>query len=153
MPPMVINGVTVEDKDVLVVVHQEGGGERKPRSSRCSGVAQRKIETSFKYYNNVIFEAKDMHNLLDYFGGLWTEGAQYKISRVKKRYAYALAYRGELMDALKHVNRYLGGNISFISDDFESFEGLHAGAALTDEKRLTGHSGRCFVVKLTRFST
>ncbi|RCV29537.1 hypothetical protein SETIT_6G021500v2 [Setaria italica] len=112
------------------------------------------FEIMFTLLNlTVIFEAKDMHNLLDYFGGLWTEGAQYKISRVKKRYAYALAYRGELMDALKHVNRYLGGNISFISDDFESFEGLHAGAALTDEKRLTGHSGRCFVVKLTRFST
>jgi hypothetical protein len=50
MPPMVVDGVRVEE-DVLVVVHQ-GGGAGQPMSSRCNSRAKREIETSFKYYNN-----------------------------------------------------------------------------------------------------
>ncbi|CAO2189283.1 unnamed protein product [Urochloa humidicola] len=153
---MVIGGVRVEKDDVFIVVNQEGGLMRRA-TIRSNPGARFQIETNFNNYNCVIFEAKDMPHLLDNFGGLWTESAQYKISRVKKgypnRYTFVLAYRGELMDALVLINQYLGGNISFMSDDFESFVGPHVGAAGTDEKRLIGHSGRCFIVGLVKFSS
>ncbi|CAL5011078.1 unnamed protein product [Urochloa decumbens] len=151
---MVIGGVPVEKDDVFVVVNKEEGPQTP---NGCNAEVQHKIEMYFELYKCVILEAKDMPHLMDYFGGLWTEDAQYKISRVKKwwyrnRYTYALAYKGELKHALGHVNRYLGGHIRFISDDFERL-GPPVEAAGTDEKRVTGHSGRCFIVGLDKFST
>ncbi|CAO2189282.1 unnamed protein product [Urochloa humidicola] len=151
----VIGGFKVRKNDVVILVHLERQGLRKAEG--CNPNARCQIERSFKSFDSVIVKAKDMTHLKDNFGGQWTERAQYKISRVKKwwyrnRYTYALAYRGELMHALEHVNRYLGGHITFISNDFKSFVGPHVVAGGTGKKR-TGHSGRCFIVGLAKFST
>ncbi|CAL5003289.1 unnamed protein product [Urochloa decumbens] len=145
----------VGKNDVFIAVHLE---EALRKAEGCNPNARSEIEISWESFNCVMFKAKDMTHLKDNFDGPWTEGAQYKISHIKKwwyrnRYTYALAYRGELMDALEHVNKYLGGHITFINDDLKSFVGPDAEAAGTGEKRVTGHSGRCFIVGLAKFST
>ncbi|CAO2200993.1 unnamed protein product [Urochloa humidicola] len=78
----VIGGFKVRKNDVVVLVHWEGEGLRK--AERCNPNARCQIETNLKDYDCVIFKAKDMTHLKDYFGGLWTERVQYKISRIKK---------------------------------------------------------------------
>ncbi|RLN23755.1 uncharacterized protein C2845_PM07G04140 [Panicum miliaceum] len=139
---VVVGGVRMEREDVLVVTNH--AGEKLPTAdSNGSAVIERFLQAN----DCVIVAKKDFSKLIAYFGSPWTENAQYKISQAKQRHVLILAYRGEMRSALEHVNALLGGKVSFFSDDFERFTGSEVCIA-TDEKQITNHSRRCFVVRL-----